>query len=311
MPTNPLDIFLATKRFVLLDGALATELERYGADLRDSLWSARLLVENPDLIRRVHLDYLDAGADVITTASYQATLPGFARHGLSAEQAADLLRLSVELARQARAGFLAAHPGRPLQPLVAASVGPYGAYLSDGSEYRGDYGLSVTELMDFHRPRLAVLAAAEPDLFAFETIPNLAEAQALVQLLAELPETAAWLSFSCRDDTHVSSGEAFADGVAIAAASPQVVAVGVNCTAPRFVEELLHCARRVTARPLVCYPNSGERWDAQAKCWVPGTGAAEFGAAARRWYDAGARLLGGCCRTTPDDIRAIASALLT
>jgi homocysteine S-methyltransferase len=313
---NPFQSFINLKGIVVLDGALATELERRGADLRDSLWSARVLLEAPALIRQVHYDYFAAGANVATTASYQATFAGFARRGLSAEQAAALMQLSVRLACEAReaylqhtnAGDLAARDAQP-RPLVAASVGPYGAFLADGSEYRGDYGLSVEELMDFHRPRMAVLAASGADLLACETIPCLAEGEALVRLLAEYPEMPAWLSFSCCDETHIRHGERFVDAVALANRADQIVAVGLNCTPPRFVEPLLLGAAGVTDKPLLAYPNSGERWDAASHCWVAGSGVTAFGEPARRWYAAGARLIGGCCRTTPDDIRSIAQAL--
>jgi homocysteine S-methyltransferase len=254
---------------------------------------------------------------VATTASYQATFAGFAQRGLTADQAAALMRLSVQLAQAARDEYwhstnLAPKSkivNRKSKPLVAASIGPYGAYLADGSEYRGDYGLSVTELMDFHRPRLQVLVEAGADLLACETIPCLVEAQALLHLLAEFPQTVAWLSFSCCDDTHICHGEALADGVALADQAEQIVAVGVNCTPPRFVEPLLRRAAQVTTKPLVAYPNSGERWDAATHCWLPGTGVTEFGEPARHWYAAGARLIGGCCRTTPADIQTIALAL--
>jgi len=299
---------------VILDGALATELECRGANLDDPLWSAKLLIEQPDLIRQVHYDYFVAGANVATTASYQATFPGFAQRGIDHAQAADLMRLSVQLAIDARAEFLqnSQSPVSNLPPahlLVAASVGPYGAYLHDGSEYRGDYGLSVEELIDFHRPRMAVLAASGADLLACETIPSLLEAQALVELLAEFPAMTAWLSFSCRDALHVSHGEPFANCVALANASPQIVAVGVNCTAPRFVEPLLHSVAGITDKPLLAYPNSGERWDGVHHCWLADGGTTDFAEPAQRWYAAGARLLGGCCRTSPADIGRMAQAL--
>lgn len=312
---DPLQSLLARKPVVILDGALATELERRGADLKDPLWSAKLLLEAPALIRQVHYDYFAAGADVAITASYQASFPALAARGLDAKQSADLMRLSVRLAAQARDDYRARHAAqqptaaaqRPL--LVAASVGPYGAYLHDGSEYRGDYGVTVEELMAWHRPRLAVLATSGADLLACETIPSLAEGEALVRLLAEFPGTAAWLSFSCADGEHVCHGERFAACVAMAAATPQIVAIGVNCTPPRYIESLLQQAATVTQKPLLTYPNSGEHWDAAAHCWLPGSGVADFAAAAQRWYAAGARLIGGCCRTTPADIAALALSL--
>lgn len=306
---DPLQPLFARKSVVILDGALATELERRGADLHDPLWSAKVLLAEPALIRRLHYDYFAAGADVAITASYQASFPGLAERGLDAAQSADLMRLSVALAAQARDQYRshqADNPATQRPLLVAASVGPYGAYLHDGSEYRGDYGLTVAQLMDWHRPRLAVLATSGADLLACETIPSLAEGEALVRLLAEFPDTAVWLSFSCADGAHVCHGERFADCVAMAAASPQIVAIGVNCTPPRYIEALLQQAATVTRKALLTYPNSGEHWDAATQCWLPGTGVDDFAAAARRWHTAGARIIGGCCRTTPADIAALA-----
>jgi homocysteine S-methyltransferase len=296
---------------MILDGALATELERRGANLNDALWSARMLLEDPGLIRQVHYDYLVAGADVITTASYQATFAGFARRGLSHEAAADLMRLSVALAIEARTAFWAepSHRRGRHRPLVAASVGPYGAYLADGSEYRGDYGLSQAELMDFHRARMSVLVEAGADLLACETIPCQVEGEALAALLQEFPQTTAWLAFSCRNSEQVSDGGPFDACAALANLSDQIVAVGVNCTAPRFIEDLLAAGRTATTKPLLCYPNSGEAWDPLNNCWIGSTGVTDFHTPAQRWYAAGARLVGGCCRTTPEDIRAMRAAL--
>ena len=308
---NPLTPFLLRQGFVVLDGGLATELEKRGADIDDDLWSARLLLDAPELIRQLHYDYFVAGADVAISASYQASFPGFARRGLNREDAAALMHLSVELAQAARDEFWADESNRVgrLRPLVAASIGCYGAFLADGSEYRGDYGLTREELMEWHRPRMAALVVSGPDLLACETLPCGVEAEALVALLAEFPDTLAWLSFSCRDEHYICHGEPFADCVALAAASPQVVAVGVNCTPPRFVEPLLQSVRPATEKPLLCYPNSGEAWDAAVHCWVAGSGTTDFGVPAQRWRDAGARLMGGCCRTGPDDIRRIRASL--
>ncbi len=306
--TNLFERYLAAQRVVILDGALATELEERGAVLDDPLWSAKILLESPELIRQVHYDYFVAGADVTITASYQASFPGLAARRLTEEEAADLMRLSVALALEARRSFLAqrdATARKRLPPLVAASVGPYGAYLHDGSEYTGDYGLSVEELMAWHRPRLQLLAASGADLLACETIPSLAEGEALIRLLAEVPDTPAWLSFSCRDGTDLCHGEPFADAVAMANQSEQIVAVGVNCTAPRHIESLLQAAARVTTKALLTYPNSGERWDKAAHCWRPSKDQTDFAPAAARWHAAGARLIGGCCRTGPAEIAAL------
>jgi homocysteine S-methyltransferase len=284
----------------VLDGGLATELERAGVDLRDDLWSARALLENPEEILRVHRSYLQAGADVAISASYQASFEGFAARGISRSGGQRLLQLSVSLARDAARDF----PGA----LVAASVGPYGAILADGSEYWGRYGLSLQELAAFHRPRLETLLEAEPDLLAVETIPSLEEAEAILSVLAELPEARAWVSFSCRDGTHVSDGTAFSEAAALAASSLQVVAVGVNCTPPAFVPSLLASAQ--VDLPLLAYPNLGSEWDATTKAWRLGAGPRpDLGREATGWRALGVTIAGGCCGTTPDDVRAIAAAL--
>ncbi|MEX2126293.1 MAG: homocysteine S-methyltransferase [Woeseia sp.] len=300
---------LRQQRFLTLDGAMATELETRGADINDSLWSARVLLEQPALIEDVHYDYFAAGADVAITASYQASFEGLARHGLDRAQTMALLDLSVLLARTARDRFLQTDAAQSrIRPLVAASVGPYGAWLADGSEYRGDYGLTVRQLVDWHRPRFEVLAAAGADLLACETIPALVEGEALARLLDEY-DVPGWLSFSCRDDAHLNHGEPMHEAAALAQATNAVVAAGVNCTAPQWVAGLLRTAAAHTDKPLLCYPNSGETWHAPNRSWRPGTDAAGFAELSRLWVDAGARLIGGCCRTTPHDIREIRGVL--
>jgi homocysteine S-methyltransferase len=283
---------------VVLDGGLATELERRGADLRDRLWSARLLLDDPDLIRAVHADYFAAGSDVAISASYQASFEGLAERGVSRTDAGRLLRRSVELAREAAD----ASGG---ERIVAASVGPYGAVLADGSEYDGRYGLSVRRLIDFHLPRIETLLEADPDVLAIETIPSILEAEALVTILDRLPDAAAWISFSCADAAHISDGTPFPDAAALASSTPRVVAVGVNCSPPGNVAALLSSAGVDT--PLLAYPNLGSTWDVAEKSWVAVGPRPDLGAAAVSWRAAGARIVGGCCGTTPDDIRAIAA----
>ncbi|NDY93309.1 homocysteine S-methyltransferase [Ideonella livida] len=326
---NPLAPFLAQGGHLLLDGALATELERRGADLNDPLWSARVLLEQPELIEAVHLDYFRAGADVATTASYQATFEGFARRGLHPDQAADLMRRAVQLAVNARNRFWAEHcaehgaaaglatppadPAQPVagrhRPLVAASVGPYGAYLADGSEYRGHYGQSPQALADFHRPRLQVLARAGADLLACETLPSLTEALALAALM-DTEQAVGWISFSCRDARHTCEGQPLADCAAALEPFASVLALGVNCTAPQHVAALLASARPHTTKPLLAYPNGGEVYDAVSKTWRAdpahaGGTAATLADHAQDWAHCGARLIGGCCRTGPADISAL------
>lgn len=305
---NPLEQFLAHDRLMVLDGALATELERRGAQLNDPLWSAKLLIDQPELIRAVHADYFLAGADVATTASYQATFEAFTGRGMSRTQAADLMRLSVTLACEARDAFWAdpAHHAGRIRPLVAASVGPYGAMLADGSEYRGHYGLDRAALVAFHRERLRVLATSGADLLACETIPCLDEALAIADVLAEQDNAVAWISFSCKDGEHNAQGERLADCVAALEAYPQIVAIGVNCTAPEFVASLVEQAKARTTKPVLAYPNSGEHYDAEGKVWAGACDqAAAYAEQAQRWQAKGARMIGGCCRTGPDDIRAV------
>jgi homocysteine S-methyltransferase len=195
--------------------------------------------------------------------------------------------------------------------LIAASIGCYGAYLHDGSEYRGDYGVSVSQLIDWHRPRVEILADAGADLLACETVPCLIEAEALVKLLSEFPHVIAWLSFSCRDERRLCHGESFVEAVQLANDTGNVIAVGVNCTAPRYIDGLLDAGARIATKPLVVYPNSGETWDAVGHCWQGTTAEPDWSAGVRRWHRAGARLIGGCCRTTPETIRQIAAALRT
>ncbi|MEA3107076.1 MAG: homocysteine S-methyltransferase [Gammaproteobacteria bacterium] len=304
---RPLEALLAARPVVILDGALATEMERRGADLFDPLWSAKYLIEQPGLIRAVHADYFKAGADVATTATYQATFEAFRRRGMDREAAAQLMRDAVRLATEAREEFWSVPANREgrQRPLVAASIGPYGAMLADGSEYRGHYARSDGQLRDFHRLRFEVLAESGADLLAFETIPCLREALVLARLLEEFPSMSAWISFSCQDGGRNSEGEDI--GACAAALQPcsQIAAVGINCTRPEFVESLLRRMREHTGKPLLTYPNSGETYDATAKVWRGNPHLRTFADQARSWYDAGARIMGGCCRTTPQDIRTI------
>jgi homocysteine S-methyltransferase len=295
--SDRLDELLAREPFAILDGGLATELEHAGCDLDDPLWSARVLIDAPERIEAVHRSFVEAGADIVTTASYQGTIPGFVARGLSEAQARALLRRTVELARAAAGS----------DTLVAASIGSYGAYLADGSEYRGDYGLDRAALVDFHRPRLDELLAAGPDLLAFETIPSAVEAEAIAELLAgEGPR--AWVSLSLKPapGLAISDGTALGEAIRPLLAHPRVAALGVNCLGPEEVlpaVELL--AERAPSQAIVVYPNSGERWIAQA--WAgEQTEPARFVALARRWIAAGARIVGGCCRTRPAHIAALA-----
>jgi len=300
--------FLRERGVVVVDGALATELESRGANLADPLWSARVLLERPSLIREVHADYLAAGADVVIAATYQATVEGFVARGIAPSDAAQLIRGAVTLACEARDAFWSdpRHRVGRRRPLVAASVGPYGAFLADGSEYRGDYAITEDGLVAWHRDRFALLAHSGADLLACETIPCGDEARAMLRLLDELPQARAWIAFSARDDAHISSGERFDQLAAVVGAHPQVIAVGINCTAPAHVVSLIRAARAVTATPVIVYPNSGETYDAVARRWTVPVTCAPYVQLAREWRAAGAVAIGGCCRTTPADIQSIA-----
>ena len=283
---------------LIADGGLATELEARHHDLSDDLWSARLLVDEPEEIVAVHEAFFAAGAQIAITASYQASFDGFAQRGITHAETERLLRLSVEGAKTARdrAGGTR---------WVAASVGPYGATLAGGEEYRGRYGLTVAELADWHRPRMEILIDAEPDVLALETVPDIDEAEALVNLVQSL-DVPAWLSYTISGE-HTRAGQPLAEAFAVAAGIPQIVAVGVNCSSPDDVLNAVRVAHEVTGKPVVVYPNSGEEWDGTARVW---TGNAGFSPAlATSWAEAGARIVGGCCRIRPAEITAIAAAV--
>ncbi|MEU7019494.1 homocysteine S-methyltransferase [Streptomyces sp. NPDC046203] len=283
---------------LVLDGGLSNQLEAQGCDLSDALWSARLLADGPERIEAAHTAYARAGARVLTTASYQATFEGFGRSGIGHAEAARLLARSVALARSA--GERAER-----EIWVAASVGPYGAMLADGSEYRGRYGLSVGALERFHRPRIEVLAEAAPDVLALETVPDTDEAEALLRAV-EGCGVPVWLSYTV-DGTRTRAGQRLVDAFALAAGRDQVVAVGVNCCAPEDAGPAVEIAAAVTGKPVVVYPNSGEGWDAVAGDW---RGPATFDPAlAGRWRAVGARLIGGCCRVGPAAIASLAGVV--
>lgn len=290
----------------VLDGGLASELEHLGARIDGPLWSAHVLEDAPEKVAAVHRAYIEAGAECISTCSYQVSRMGYAEAGLAAERADAALLRSVALAHAVTAEFA----GRRV--LVAASLGPYGAALHNGAEYHGNYGREFGELVEFHRQRVAVLAGAggaeAPDLLAFETIPSLEEAEAIGEALAPWPELAAWFSFTCKDERHVAHGELLDDCARAVARLPQTVGIGVNCVPPKWIPALIGELRGATRKPVLAYPNSGEGWDAEARCWT-GSGDPEgFGAMAAAWFAAGAQVVGGCCRTRPAHIRQVAEA---
>ncbi|GFT09558.1 homocysteine S-methyltransferase YbgG [Nephila pilipes] len=295
----------------VLDGGLATELERDGFSLlHDPLWSARILHENPEAIVQVHNRYLESGAEIITTASYQASLVGFQKHlGLTFEQSKQLLKSSVDLANKARKKYFDDFK-ETKEILVAGSIGSYGAALADGSEYTGDYCEKLTheELINWHRPRIDCLIEAGVDLLAFETIPSVKEGEALMKILKDLPSTKAWLSFSCQSMHQTSHKEDIGTSALTCmkmASLNQLVAVGFNCCSPEYVESLLKDINAVSnGYPLIVYPNSGEKWDSNTG-WTGGKVTRNH-TCLESWINSSAKIIGGCCRTTPGDISQIA-----
>jgi len=289
----------------VLDGGMATELERRGCDISGPLWSAHVLDTTPEIIRQVHLDYLRAGADCISTVSYQVSAQGYAEVGRPAEDAEKALRESARIAEVVRAEY-ARESGRPV--MIAASLGPYGAALHNGAEFHGIYDIGFAELVEFHAKRLKVVAETGVDLVAMETTPSHEEAWAILEALGRYPALRAWMSFVCRDAERVVHGEPLAECAALAGRSEQVVAVGVNCTQPDYIAKLIERAKAATEKPVIVYPNSGEAWDAEQRRWCGTTSATEYGELAAGWFAAGARAVGGCCRTTPEHIAQVRAA---
>ena len=300
---------LASPGSILLDGGLATELEARGYDISTALWSAGLVQSDSQAIIDVHRAFLDAGARCIISASYQASRQGFMSLGISANAADELIASSVSLARTARQQYLDDNSGTDPVPIVAASVGPYGATLNDGSEYTGNYSIGQNALRDFHEERLAILDRAGADVLACETIPDYQEAQVLCELLKDVISPA-WISFSCSDELHISDGTPLAEVAGLFRDHPKVLAIGINCTAPRLISRLID---QITAaapdKAVVVYPNSGEKYHAEDHSWSGTVSPVECAAAAETWRDAGAKLIGGCCRMGPQHIAAMGKQL--
>lgn len=305
MSASPLAPFVDKQGFAILDGGLATALEDAGYVLEEPLWSARVLMDAPDAVRAVHASYLQAGADCITSAGYQASFAGFLAAGLDRADAEAVLRRAVALAVEAKGSFWSDPANRAgrLEPIVAASAGPYGAFLADGSEYDGRYGVERTVLEHFHRDRLDVLSDTAADLIAFETIPSRLEAEVLAGLLAEHNGMSAWITFSCRDSEALWDGTPIAEVVRSLVPVESLVGVGVNCTAPRYVTGLVDTIRMMTDLPIVVYPNSGESYDPSRRAWMGSS--AGWLDRVDEWVEAGASVLGGCCRVGPPEIRRL------
>ena len=306
---------LASNDYVILDGALGTELENRGYDVSGKLWSAKYLLENPQVIQDLHEDYLQSGADIVTTSSYQATVQGLKDFGLSEAEALKTIALTVDLAKTARDKFWQSlsddEKEKRHYPLIAGDVGPYAAYLADGSEYTGDYQLSKEAFKDFHRSRIQTLLAAGSDFLAIETIPNVVEAQALIELLAdEFPDTEAYMSFTAQNTSSISDGTPIEEVAALCDSSLQVLALGINCSRPAIISDLLKGLRTVTQKPLVTYPNSGEVYDGATQTWKSSPDNSHtLCENSQVWHQLGAKVVGGCCRTRPEDIKLLATKL--
>jgi homocysteine S-methyltransferase len=178
--------------------------------------------------------------------------------------------------------------------------------LHDGSEYTGAYDITEEDLFEFHRRRLELLDGAGADLLACETIPSFVEAKVLCELLrsAHCP---AWISFSCRNEQHLCDGALLAEAAALFRGHPTVLAVGVNCVQPQLLLPLIQVIKdAVPDKAIVVYPNSGEVYDAEDNSWSGTVTDLQCERSAQKWIDAGARLVGGCCRIGPEQIAAMA-----
>ncbi|WP_085246587.1 homocysteine S-methyltransferase [Gilliamella mensalis] len=302
---NIVSALLKQKKYIIIDGALASELQRRGCDLNDSLWSAKVLIEKPELIRQVHYDYFKAGADCAITASYQATPLGFEKKAITFDKSIKLIKASVELAQQAKQQYLnETKQNKTL--LIAGSVGPYGAYLANGSEYTGDYQLTETEFITFHHHRIEALIEANVDILACETLPSFNEIKALIKLIQQFPTTKAWFSLTLKDAQHLSDGTPLSQVIDYLNNQEQIVSIGINCIALENVTPALEVLNQLTSKPLIVYPNSGEQYDPTTKQWYKNhQHNCTFSNQLPTWIKLGARLIGGCCQTTPNDIEEI------
>lgn len=299
---NPIKTLLEQKKHIVIDGALASELQRRGCDLNDSLWSAKVLIEQPELIQQVHYDYFVAGADCAITASYQATPMGFAPKGIELEESIKLIKTSVKLAQQAKMQYLN-DIKQDKALFIAGSVGPYGAYLANGSEYTGDYQLSESEFIAFHKDRVAALIDAGVDILACETMPSFLEIKALAKLIQQFPMVNCWFSLTLKDQKHISDGTPLTEVIEYLNSIEQIVSVGINCIALEKVTPALEVLSKLTSKPLIVYPNSGEQYDPTTKQWHKNHDHnCTFANQLDVWINLGAKLIGGCCQTTPDDI---------
>jgi homocysteine S-methyltransferase len=304
---------LEKQKVLILDGALGTQLQKNGYDVNDSLWSAKFLSENTEAIKQVHLEYLEAGADCIITSSYQASFEGFMKKGFSQEEAKKLIELSIEIAKDVRDDFWGnlENKNNRIKPLIAASIGPYGAFLADGSEYTGNYGISKKELTNFHKKRLDIIVNKNPDILACETMPSLEEVKILSELLKEYKELDSWITFSAKDGSVTNANDDIVQCASWLNEQKDITAIGINCTAPQFISSLIEKIKSVCNKPIVVYPNGGSAYNPITKIWEKSdTNPSEFAKMSHLWQNQGASLIGGCCETGPKEIKAIREILL-
>ncbi len=293
--------------FIVIDGGLATELERKGYNLNDRLWSAKIIAEDPEAIADVHLSYLLAGADCIITSSYQATVPGFMSAGYSRKEAVRLIEKSVFIARDALKkynDFPEKNSNRP-EPFFAASAGCYGAYLANGSEYRGDYHLDSNGYKSFHRERVEILAAAGADIIAFETFPSMEEAVSVAELMDEYSDLSYWIVFTIKDSISTVHGDSVGDCIKYLLGKSNLIAAGINCSPPEYVAPALEILGPSVKKKIIVYPNSGEHFYTDCSCWRDDPSASDFYQLAGEWFSRGAVFIGGCCRTGPSEVAKI------
>ena len=284
----------------ILDGGLSHILESQGCDLNHKLWTASIITDNPEAIVKAHLEYINAGADIITTASYQASIPGLESVGYTKSEAKEIILETARLAERATELSLSLS-----KPLIAASIGPYGAFLADGSEYTGGYGTSDQALLEFHKERIEILEGSTADYLACETIPCIQEAQILSEILAQSKKPS-WVSFSFKDDKHINDGSKLSECVEIFQNHPKVFAIGVNCTNPGFVSKIIMSIRSSGWKgKIIAYPNSGEIYNAESKSWASSERQQEFLGLAKEWIEIGVDILGGCCRIGPSEIKEV------
>lgn len=290
----------------MLDGGLSNELESQGCDLNHELWTAKLLVSDPEKISNAHLAYLEAGAQCLITSSYQVSKAGISSIDGKNTDLTSLLLKSVELASQAINQYLLDKPSKK-RPLIAASIGPFGAHLADGSEYRGNYGISDKELFDFHHQRISVLDKSSADILACETIPSFQEARVLAKALKHTTKKA-WISFSCKDGQHLNDGTPIKECAAFLSDHPTIFAIGVNCTHPQYISALIgEIKSSYYEKGIVVYPNYGSQYDAKSKTWS-GDPTTQFNVDhVKEWLQNGADIIGGCCQVGPSHIKEVSS----